>query len=105
MDTQTVFDLAWLGGVIGFFLPLVISFVKRQAWSTQLKRVFAFFMAGLAGVVNVGVEAGWEFVSAGDFVSLAVFSIIDIYIASSVLYRNFWEGTPTEVKLASIGSS
>lgn len=103
MDTP-VFDLAWVGAVIGFFLPLVTSAVKQQTWGTQAKRVLALVIAAIAGVVNVGVQAGWEFASAGDFIQLAVFSVVDVYVAAAVVYRNFWEDTKAETSLAAIGS-
>lgn len=102
--SEMVFDLAWVGAVIAFFLPLLTSFLKRQAWSVQAKRLLALVVATVAGVVNVGVQGGWEFAGAGEFVSLALFSVIEVYVAAAVIYNNFWEDTAPEVALASVGS-
>jgi hypothetical protein len=99
-----VFDLAWIGAVIAFFLPLVTSMLKRQSWSTKTKQVFALGIAVVVGVVNAGLQAEWVFDSASQFVSLAAFSVIDIYIIAAVVYNNFWEGTTVETKLADVGS-
>jgi len=102
--TEVVFDLAWVGAVIAFFLPLVTSLVKRQSWSDQLKRIIAVVTAAIAGVVNTGVQAGWVFDSAGEFISLTLFSITQVYVAAAVIYQNFWSGTSTETRLAEVGS-
>lgn len=103
--TDVVFDLAWIGLVIAFFLPLVTSFLKRNGWSNQTKRVFAFGIAAVAGIVNTGVQAGWQFDNASTFASLAAFSVIDVYVAAAVIYRNFWEDTGIESSLASVGDN
>lgn len=102
-STDVVFDLVWIGGTIAFFLPLAISFLKRQSWSTQTKKYFAFGISALAGVVNTGIQAAWAFDSVGQFASLTALSVVDVYVASSVIYRNFWEGTSPEQALASVG--
>ena len=99
MTTEVVFNLAWIGAVIGFFLPLVISFVKNASMSTQVKRVLALVISAIAGIVSTGIQAQWSFASPGEFAQLTLFSITDIYVLSAVIYRNFWEGTSIEVAL------
>lgn len=101
MNEQT-FDLAWVAGVIGFFLPLVISAAKRAQWSTTAKRWTAFVLSAAAGVVNVGVQQGWQFDDS--FVQSALLSVVDVYVAASVIYANFWDGTTVDATLESVGS-
>jgi hypothetical protein len=105
MTAEVVFDLAWVGAIIGFFLPLLISFMKQQTWSVQTKRVLALVTSLVAGVVNTGIQQGWEFTTAGEFATLAIFSVMDVYVTSAVVYNHFWEDTAPEAKLASIGES
>jgi hypothetical protein len=100
-----VFNLAWVAAVIGFFLPLVISFVKRRQWSDKAKRLTAFVISAVAGVVNVGVQAGWVFDTVGQFLGMAAFSIIDVYVAATVIYQSFWKDTAPEAALAAVGSN
>jgi len=102
--TQVVFDLAWVSAVIGFFLPLVISFLKKVTWSDGLKKTLAILMCAGAGLVNTGVQAGWAFGTLGEFVSLAVFSIMDVYVTATVIYTNLWKGTNIDTALAGIRS-
>lgn len=99
-----IFDLAWVGAVIGFFLPLLTSFIKKNQWSIQAKRAIAIVTATIAGVVNVGVQSAWDFDSPAAFLQLAVFSVMDVYIAASVIYGNFWKDTGIETSLAAVGS-
>lgn len=105
MDQGMVFDLAWVGAVIGFFLPLVISFVKRAQWSPGAKKWLAVLTSVVVGLVNTGIQAGWDFSSVGQFFQLAVFSVTDIYVLAAVTYQNFWKDTAPETSLAAIGSS
>ena len=96
------FDLAWLSGIIGVALPLLISLVKRVSWSTQFKRVVAVVASVIAGAVAVGLDGGWALNS--DFFRLALLNIVGIYTVASVTYQNFWSGTALETKLAAIGN-
>lgn len=99
---EVVFSLAWVGGVIAFFLPFLTSFLKRDEWDTQLKKMVALAVAAIAGVVNVGVQAGWKFDGIGDFFGLVVFSIINVYVAAAVIYKELWEDTPIESALSNV---
>lgn len=103
MEQEVIFDLMWLGAVVGFFLPLVTSFVKQASWSTQTKRILALILAVIAGVVMAGVQGQWVFDSVGEFAQLALFSITDVYVLAAVVYRNFWADTAVERSLESVG--
>jgi len=105
MTGSPLFDLAWVGSLIGFFLPLVISFVKRSQWNVGAKQATAFLVSAIAGVVNVGVQAKWQFDGAADFAQLAVFSVMDVWVTAAVIYNNFWDGKTIDRTLTAVGSA
>ncbi len=91
-------DLIWVNGVLAFFLPLVISFLKNQSWSPQVTRVFALVISAVVGVVTVGASSMWEFNATSDFFKLIITSITEIWVVAQVAYLSFWKGTTSEVK-------
>lgn len=99
-----VFDLTWINATIGFFLPLVISFLKRANWSQNAKKTFALVVSAVAGVVSVGVEAAWDFAGAAEFAQLAVASITQVWVTAQAFYLGFWEDRSLERTLESVGS-
>lgn len=103
MEPAVTFDLAWISGIIGVGLPLLISFVKRAEWSTKAKQAVAIAASAIAGTVAVGLQAGWAIDES--FFQLALFSVVEIYTVASVTYQNFWDGTAIEAKLEDVGSS
>lgn len=102
MEPTATFNLAWVAALIGFFLPLLISFIKRSTWSTQTKRVVALVTSIVAGVIAVGVKLGLEF--NADFVPAILLAVTDVYVVASVAYANFWKDTSIERGLESVGS-
>lgn len=102
MTRQVAFDLAWVAAVLGFFTPLLISLIKRVHWSRAIKQAVSLTVSAVVGVVNVGVQAGWSYGSVGEFLTLAVLSVIDVYVVASVVYRNFWEATPVNEALEQV---
>lgn len=98
-------DWAWLNGVVAFALPLAISFFKKAEWSVMTKKVFAFLLSAVVGVVTVGFNQGWDFVSIADFARLAVLSISQIWVVAQVAYLSFWQDSKPEVALANMGAS
>lgn len=103
-EPANAFDLAWIATLVGFFLPLLISFVKRQNWSTQTKRVFALVTSAVAGLVTVGLKLGLEITDPAGFAQGALLAIVDVYVVSAVAYQNFWKDTGIEKSLESVGS-
>lgn len=99
-----VFDLTWINATIGFFLPLLISALKSANASTNTKKTIALVVSAVAGVVSVGVQAGWEFASAVEFAQLAAASITQVYVAGQAFYLGFWEDKPIEASLEQLGS-
>lgn len=102
MSGTAVFDLAWVASVVGFFLPLLISFVKQSQWPNQLKRSVALGISIVAGIATVAVQRGLVFDKT--FVPSLVLAATDVYVVSSVTYRNFWQDTAVERALESVGS-
>lgn len=104
IPAETQFDIPWLAGLVSFFLPLVISFVKRADWSQSTKKVFALVVSAIAGVIMVGFDAGWSLSPFGDFLKLALANITGIWVVSQVAYLSFWEDTGIERNLEAVGS-
>lgn len=104
VEPGVTFDLDWIAGVVGFFLPLLISLVKRVEWSTQVKRGIALVASIVAGVVTVGVQAGWDVGTPTEFIQLAFNSVTQVWVVSSVAYNAFWSDTGVERALESAGS-
>lgn len=105
VEAEPIFNLIWVGAVVAFFLPLLISFVKRAQWSPGAKKTLAFIVSAAAGVVVVGVQAGWEFDNVGAFLQLSAYSIIEVYVAGQVIYEKFWKDTALDRGLTSVGSA
>lgn len=103
-EPAVAFDLAWIATLVGFFLPLLISFVKRSNWSTQAKRILALTTSIVAGLVTVGLKLGLEFTEPAAFAQGALLAVVDVYVVSSVAYANFWKDTAIEKSLESAGS-
>lgn len=99
-----VFDLTWINATIGFFLPLLISALKSANASNSTKKTIALAVSIVAGVVSVGVQAGWEFASAIEFAQLAAASITQVFVAAQAFYLGFWEDKPLEASLERLGS-
>lgn len=89
-----------LPGIVGMVLPLVISFLKRQQWASQVKKVFAFIVCIAAAVIAYfaqhGGWVGWEQL----FADFAV-----IYALAQVTYSGLWQDTAVEVRLSQVGSA
>lgn len=94
------FTIDWLYSVMAFFLPLVTSALKRVTWSTQTKRWFALSIAAVVGVITVAADMGWTFDDPMMFAQAAIGAIAQIWMIAAVAYRNIWEDTPIETKLA-----
>lgn len=100
---EETFSILWLSGVFGFFLPLLISLVKRSNWSTVTKRALALGVSALAGVLAVAVEMGLNW-SDPQLLTTLVASVVEIYVVASVTYANFWEDTAIESALSDVGN-
>ena len=95
MTPQLVAIITTIGALI---VPPVVSFLKRENWSPQVKQL-------ICGVLSLGVSAvaiwivqpadfGLPFVTLGGLV----------YAGSQLIYGAFFKGSAVETLLASVGS-
>jgi hypothetical protein len=91
-------DFIAINGIVGFFLPLVISFLKQSTWTAQVKKAFALVVAVVAAVVAAGIQEGWTSLSWEVLVASA--AIILPMVKTS--YDGIWEDSAIEVKVASV---
>lgn len=98
METSTI-NLAAISVLVGTFLPLAISLLKRSGWSTQAKQGFAIVMSIVTAVLATGIAQGWEITSWAEFWAYLLASAGAIYTVAQATYLNFWEDTSVEVLL------
>ena len=92
-------DFVAIAGLIGAVLPLIISLLKQQTWSTQVKKFVAAGIAGAVAIVYTGASEGWAVGSFSDFWSYLVTSFAVIFALAQTTYIGFWEDTAVEVRL------
>jgi hypothetical protein len=83
--------------VAGLFVPSIVSFLKKQDWSTRVKTILsvAVAFAVTAGVMAVqGSFDNWD-----DFVA----NLSVIYATSTVVYNTYFDKTALNEWLTSIG--
>lgn len=93
-------DFAAWAALIGAALPLLISFLKQSAWSTNVKKYVATAVSVVVAFVYTGAQEGWAISSFDDFWSLAIVSAAGIYALAQATYLGFWENTAVEVRAA-----
>lgn len=93
-------DFVAIAGVIGAVLPLVISLLKQQTWSTQVKKFVSAGLAVVAAIIYTGASEGWAISSFSDFWSYLITSAAVIFALAQTTYSGFWEDTAVEVRLA-----
>lgn len=91
-------DFITLNATVGVLLPPVISLLKRQTWSTQVKKYFAAAISVVAGVVATGVSQGWTSLD----IQLVASSIAIIFPLVQTTYLGIWEDTAVEVALSEV---
>jgi len=78
--------------LVGFFLPLVVSFLKQPGWSkktTTLVTFLVFIVVGAVTVYLLGAFTGRTVVS----------SILIVAAISLVFYQGFWKPTGVDEKV------
>jgi hypothetical protein len=83
--------------LVGSLLPLVISFVKKSAWSTQQKRAASVVVALVAAVITTAATTGWG-------IEPLLASAGAIFALSKTTYEGFWEGTSADATLTKVMS-
>jgi hypothetical protein len=91
-------DVVSYSAAVGALLPLVISLVKRQHWSTQTKRLVAVVVSLIAAVATVAATEQ----SLNPELLLA--SAGTIFALAKTTYDGWWEDTGVETRLAAVMS-
>lgn len=91
METTGNTLVAW-SAVVGTLLPLVISMVKSNSWSTQIKRMVALLVSAVAAVITTGAELGWDMITWDSLLT----SFPVIFAMAQTTYTGFWEDTAPE---------
>jgi hypothetical protein len=90
-------DFVAVSAIVGALLPIVVSIVKKEAWSTQIKRVITIVLAMIAAVVTTGVAEGWTELSFANLTASATL----IFVAANTTYNGFWSDTTVDRALTS----
>jgi hypothetical protein len=91
---MTVSPELW-AGIIGLFMPIIVSFIKRPDWDPRLS-------FGLSLLVSILVGAGTAFVSGSLLLKpeTALVDIIAAFTASQVVYKSWFEYTGANKSLS-----
>lgn len=84
--------------LVGAFVPLVISFIKRAGWSVQQKKLLSVVIAVVAAVATVIVAEG-----SLDF-ELLLASAGTIFALAKTSYDGWWETTTVDATLTRVMS-
>jgi hypothetical protein len=90
-----------LSVLVGSFLPLVITLVKRAGWSGARKKWFALACSAAAAVITVAASEGLELGTWLGWQGL-LGSFGAVYTLGQTTYLGFWEDTKVEAVLESI---
>lgn len=92
-------DLTAYPWIVGAFIPIVISFVKKADWDIGKKRMAAVGVSLVAALASYFIQhqgwVGWQ---------TLVQDFAVIYALGQVTYAGFWEGTVVDVKATSFGA-
>lgn len=97
-------DLVAWSAAIASFLPLLISFVKGQSWSTEAKKRLAMGVSIVAAVITTAATEAWQFGSFQEFWPRLVVSFGTVQSLAQTTYTGWWKDTAIETKLESVGA-
>jgi uncharacterized membrane protein YqaE (UPF0057 family) len=81
---DAVNNLSMWSLIVGFFLPLAISFPVQHHWSDSVRAVFAFCACVVAAVGTVLIQqGGWNWANW-------VTSLLTILVTSIATYKGLW---------------
>ncbi len=80
MDTQSL--IAW-SGIVGFFLPLLISAISRLTWPQSLRAVVAFILCLVAGLGTAYFAGNFHLTTIG-------LSIGTVLVVAWSSFSRFW---------------
>lgn len=91
-DTVTI---AAIGAAV---VPLVVSFLKQQKWSAQVKQLVAAGCSVVVAAVGVAVTThNWGELNLVELATM-------VFAGSQVVYGTYFRGSVVETKLTAIGS-
>ena len=88
-------DFIAINGIIGALLPILMSTLKQQSWTTQVKRYVSMGLAIVASVVATGASQGW---ASFDWQSLVASASVIITLSQST-YSGFWKDSKVDATL------
>lgn len=87
-------NLALYAAVIGSLLPLVIAFIQREHWSSQIRSLVAFAAVFVAGLGTAYFD--------GDFTTKGVVgAILIVFTTARTTYAALWQPTGVAQKIES----
>ena len=84
-----------LAAIIGVFMPLLISLLKRATWPTIVNLGIASVVSLLVGIITVGVNGDLEL----DNVDAVLTSAVYAFTAAAVVYRAWFATTALNATL------
>ena len=94
LDPTTIGTISAIGAAV---IPPLVSFLKRQTWSAQVKQL----VAALAALIVAGVGIA---VTTQDFTTLAITQLAALaYAGSQVVYGVYFRGSAVETRLRTVG--
>lgn len=90
MDVNT--NLVMWSGIVGFFMPIVISVIQQPSWSSQVRSLVMFVASIIAAVGTVFFEGKFT----GVDLATALLTVMTVTIAT---YTGFWKQTGVAPKL------
>jgi hypothetical protein len=79
-------NLALVSAFVGIVMPLVVSVINQEHWSSQLKGVVALLVSFVAAAVTTWAEGGLHGHSLAS-------SFLIVFGATIATYRVFWKPT------------
>lgn len=88
-------DITIVSIILGLVLPFVVSFLKGQQWSENVKMLFSMGVAIVAAAITLLVQNdfNWESLLANS---------ATVWAMAQVLYKTWFQTTNAEGKLAAM---
>ena len=87
-----------LAAIIGVFMPLLISLLKRATWPTIVNLGIASVVSLLVGIITVGVNGDLVL----DNVDAVFTSAAAAFTAATIVYKSWFEGTAINWKVTAL---
>lgn len=74
----------WLNALLGFFMPILVQWIKNKRWSRQAKTIVALTTSILIGIVSVLVTGQFSYENI-------LQSIAVVFSVGQLAYNLFWK--------------